>query len=203
MATEINSSNKIKPVGQCQQSNWSAKEQLIVQYHRKVYNVISKICSNPEDTADLAQQTFVRVIENLESFEGRGTFCNWMLRIAVNLALSYCRRNARLRFISIEAGRNETGGYASRRLEQRLAEDSSFEPLAAAQNRETARMVLTALARLDVTQRTVIVLRDIEGVNYADIAGIMNIKIGTVKSKLSRARGRLRELLKISHGGES
>ena len=182
-------------VKRCQQGDSAAMERLILRYQNRIYNVILKICADPDDAAELTQETFVKIIENINRFEGRSGFYTWAFRIAVNLTLNYCRRNVKLGFRSLDAEQVQYNSDAKQLLRQFLSDDSSLEPAVVAQNREMCKIAVEALVQLDDAQRAVIVLRDIEGMDYARIAEVLDIKLGTVRSRLSRARSRLRQIL--------
>ncbi len=182
-------------VKQCQQGDSAAMERLILRYQNRIYNVILKICADPDDAAELTQETFVKIIENINKFEGRSGFYTWAFRIAVNLTLNYCRRNVKLGFRSLDAEQVQYNSQAKQLLRQFLSDDSSLEPAVVAQNREMCEIAVEALMKLDDAQRAVVVLRDIEGMDYARIAEVLDIKLGTVRSRLSRARSRLRQIL--------
>jgi len=179
-------------VEQCRRGDSAATERLILKYQNRIYNVILRMCGNEADAAELSQETFVKVIENIGKFEGRSRFYTWLFRIAVNLTLNYCSRSVRLGTASLDA---EYGGQAGQSLREFLADEASPDPATAAANKELGELIEKALAKLDDAQRTVVVLRDIEGMNYAQIAEVLDIELGTVKSRLSRARGNLREML--------
>jgi len=170
-------------------------ERLIIKYQNRIYNVILKICANPDDAAELTQETFVKVIENINRFQGRSSFYTWAFRIAVNLALNYCRKKVRLPLMSLEARPDQGQEDKKQLLKDFLSDDSLPDPAAVAQNKELFEMALKALMELDDAQRTVIVLRDIEGMNYAQIARVLDIELGTVRSRLSRARSNLRDIM--------
>lgn len=182
-------------VKRCQQGDSAAMERLILRYQNRIYNVILKICADPDDAAELTQETFVKIIENINRFEGRSGFYTWAFRIAVNLTLNYCRRNVKLGFRSLDAEQVQYNSEAKQLLKQFLSDDSSLEPAVVAQNREMCKIAVEALVQLDDAQRAVVVLRDIEGMDYARIAQVLDIKLGTVRSRLSRARSRLRQIL--------
>ncbi len=182
-------------VKQCQQGDSAAMERLILRYQNRIYNVILKICADPDDAAELTQETFVKIIENINKFEGRSGFYTWAFRIAVNLTLNYCRKNVKLGFRSLDAEQVQYDSQAKQLLRQFLSDDSSLEPAVVAQNREMCEIAIEALKKLDDAQRAVVVLRDIEGMDYAGIAEVLDIKLGTVRSRLSRARSRLRQIL--------
>lgn len=182
-------------VQQCRRGDSAALERLIVKYHSRIHNTILRICTNADDAAELTQETFVKVIENISDFEGRSGFYTWVFRIAVNLTLNYCQRGSRLAFRSLDAENDEENEQAKGALKAVLSSDDLPDPAAVAANKELCQIVLKALEKLDDAQRAVIVLRDIEGMNYAQISQVLEVELGTVKSRLSRARGVLREIL--------
>jgi RNA polymerase sigma-70 factor (ECF subfamily) len=182
-------------VRQCRQGDSAAAERLILKYQNRIYNAILRICANPDDAAELTQDTFVKVIENIDKFEGRSSFYTWAFRIGVNLTLNYCQRSVKLGFKSLDAEDNEHDDKTKRVLKEFLTDDSLPDPVVVAQNKELCRIVSKALRKLDDAQRAVIVLRDIEGMNYAQIAEVLDIELGTVRSRLSRARANLREIM--------
>jgi RNA polymerase sigma-70 factor (ECF subfamily) len=185
-------------VEQCRRGDPTAMEQLILKYQNRIYNVILKICANPDDAAELTQDTFVKIIENIGRFERRSSFYTWAFRIGVNLTLNYCQRNAKHGFSSLDADDREHSQQGTAQLKKFLSDNSSPDPAMVAQNKELGEIVVETLMKLDDAQRTVVVLRDIEGMNYAEIANVLGVELGTVKSRLSRARSNLRQLLEAT-----
>lgn len=183
-------------VRQCQEGDSAAMQRLIVKYQDRVYNVILKICSNKDDAAELTQETFVKFIEKINTFKMQSAFYTWLFRIAVNLSLNFCRRRFKVKMHSIDAPVGGEGENARQQLREFFSDDKEADPVAAAQNREISRIVHSALGRLDDKQRVAVVLRDIEGMAYAEIAESLDVEIGTVKSRISRGRESLREILK-------
>jgi RNA polymerase sigma-70 factor (ECF subfamily) len=193
MHVNINDAVLIK---QYRNGDSAAMEQLVLKYQNRIYNVILKICADPDDAAELTQETFVKVIENIDKFEGRSGFYTWTFRIAVNLTLNYCQRNSKLAFRSLDAEQNQQDDNKVKHvLKDFLSDDSSPDPAAEAQNKELYRIAAKALMGLDDAHRAVIVLRDIEGMSYARIAEVLDIELGTVRSRLSRARSKMRDIL--------
>ena len=182
-------------IERCRNGDSTAIERLVLKYQNRIYNVVLKICADPDDAAELTQETFVKVIENLSRFEGRSSFYTWAFRIAVNLTLNYCQRNAKLTVRSLDSEEVPYDHQATRALKELLSDDRSPDPAATAQNKEVYEIAIKALRKLDEPQRAVLVLRDIEGMSYARIAEVLGIELGTVRSRLSRARTRLREIL--------
>ena len=182
-------------IEQCRQGDSAAMERLILRYQNRIYNVILKMCANTDDAAELTQDTFVKIIENIGEFKGASSFYTWAFRIAVNLTLNRCKKNLRLGFNSLDAEYDEQGEQAKGLLKEFLSDDSSPDPAAVAANRELCEIAVKALMKLDDAQRAVVVLRDVEGMNYAQIADVLDVELGTVKSRLCRARNNLKEIL--------
>jgi RNA polymerase sigma-70 factor (ECF subfamily) len=182
-------------VERCRRGDSAAAERLILRYQNRIYNAILKMCANADDAEELTQDTFVKVIENIDKFEGKSSFYTWLFRIAVNLTLNYCQRKVRVGFRSLDAEDNERSDRAKGVLKEYLSDDSSPDPAVVAANKELCKIVLRALMKLGDEQRAVVVLRDIEGMNYAQIAEVLDIELGTVRSRLSRARSNLREIM--------
>ncbi len=174
-----------------------ATQRLIIKYQNRIYNVILKICRNKDDAAELTQETFVKFIQKIDTFKGRSAFYTWLFRIAVNLTFNYCKRRQKLGIRSLDASTTGEPDGARQELKAFLADKNEMDPAVLAQNREIAELVLRSLDRLDDDQRTVLVLRDIEGMAYAEIAETLEIQLGTVKSRLSRARANLKEILEM------
>jgi RNA polymerase sigma-70 factor (ECF subfamily) len=182
-------------VERCRRGDTAAMERLILRYQNRLYNVVLKICGNPDDAAELTQEAFVKIIESIDKFKGSSSFYTWAFRIAVNLTINHCKRGARLGFGSLEEQVSEMEGGESRTFRDILRDERSPDPAALAESREVQRIVKAALMKLDEGQRAIIVLRDIEGMNYAEIAQVFGVELGTVKSRLSRARANLRDIL--------
>jgi RNA polymerase sigma-70 factor (ECF subfamily) len=182
-------------VQQSQAGDIVAMERLILKYQNRIYNVILKMCGNSDDAAELTQETFVKVIENIDKFKGRSSFYTWLFRIGVNLTLNHCQRSARTATCSLDAEEPERDGHARSLLRDFLSDDRATDPAALVQSRELCELAKRSLLKLEEPQRTIVVLRDIEGMDYAQIAEVLNIELGTVRSRLSRARSNLRDIL--------
>jgi RNA polymerase sigma-70 factor (ECF subfamily) len=173
----------------------AALEKLILRYQNRIYNVILKICANPDDAAELTQQTFVKIIENLKDFKQRSGFYTWAFRIAVNLTLSYCKRKGKIGLYSLDEQAQANNPGAGKALIQFLEDEASPDPAAVAQNKELCELVVRQLSKLTDEHRIVLILRDVEGMEYNQIARILGVELGTVKSRISRARGALKQIL--------
>lgn len=182
-------------IKQAQRGDLEATGLLIVRYQDRLYNTILKICSNPEDAAELTQETFVKALEKIADFKGKSSFYTWLFRIGVNLSLNFCKRRGRLGMQSIEAAAGSVAEKGTSRLAGYLQCREKADPVSLAQDKEAREIVFRALGRLEEEQRVVLVLRDIEGLSYQEISEILDIELGTVKSRISRARSGLRDML--------
>jgi RNA polymerase sigma-70 factor (ECF subfamily) len=184
-------------VRQSQKGDSKAMEILIIKYQDRIYNVILKICGNKDDAAELTQDAFVKVLQSIDKFQSRSSFYTWAFRIAVNLTINYCKRKAKLDIKSIDDDFQDSSN-AQKTLKALLKDKHSADPAIITANRELVEFIKRAIMRLDNEHRAVIVLRDIEGMNYAQMADILEINLGTVKSRLSRARSHLRQILEAA-----
>ena len=182
-------------VQQSQAGDTAAMERLILKYQNRIYNVVLRMCGNPDDAAELSQETFVKVIESIDKFKGKSSFYTWLFRIAVNLTLNHIQRNTRTATRSLDAEETEPESGTQQLLRDFLSDERAADPAVLAQSRELCELARKCLLELEEPQRTVVVLRDIEGMDYAQIAEVLNIELGTVRSRLSRARSNLREIL--------
>ena len=182
-------------VKQCRAGDTDAMERLILRYQNRIYNVILKMCADSDDAAELTQETFVKVIENIDKFEGRSGFYTWTFRIAVNLTLNFCQKKSKHPLRSLDAEEEQYSDQTKKALRQYLSDDSINDPAAVAQDKELYEIAVKVLYKLDDAQRAVVVLRDIEGMSYAQIAKVLDIEIGTVRSRLNRARNKLSQIL--------
>ncbi len=182
-------------IERCRRGDSAALERLVLKYQKRLFNVIKRICPNPDDAAELTQETFVKIIENIGKFKGRSSFYTWAFRIAVNLTLNHCRRGGKLGFRSMDAEESGASDRAATALRDYLVDNRSPDPAAVAQNHELCEVAVRALGQLEESQRAIIVLRDIEGMSYAQMTDVLGIELGTVRSRLSRARGHFRQVV--------
>jgi RNA polymerase sigma-70 factor (ECF subfamily) len=159
--------------------------ELMTRYNRKMYSVVFGLVRSHEDARDLVQETFIRAYENIRRFDEQYRFYTWLYRIGVNLCFTFLKRR-KLAPVSIESDDPEAG-------ETELP-DTRSAPIAEQSDRQ--RNIERALALLPVEQRLAIELRTYQGMSYAEIAEVMHTSIGTVMSRLSRARDKLRESLR-------
>ncbi len=164
-----------------------AFDRLVEDHYQTVYNTAYRMLSTPSEAADATQATFVRVYEALDSFRGDASFSTWVYRITMNVCLDELRRRKNQPYSLTEE--DDDGEPAG----ERDMPDLSDEPASTAEQRELQQIVHDAIGRLSEDFRAVVVLYDIRGLSYQEISDALNIPLGTVKSRLSRARKALRE----------
>jgi RNA polymerase sigma-70 factor (ECF subfamily) len=192
--------DEVALVRRCQEGEPEAFAELVRRYQDRVYNLIVRMVNRPEDAEELTQEVFLKAFAKIGQFHGMSRFYTWLFRIAKNLTISHRRRARRVKFHSLT--RADDAAETSQADEQTaaLADRRNPGPEANLMQQETARRVTDALAELDEEYRLVVVLRDIEDMDYRQIAEVLDVPAGTVKSRLSRARGLLRE--KLNRPGE-
>ncbi len=168
--------------------NVNAFEDLVTEYQKQVYHITLKMTGNEEDAFDLSQETFLKAYRSLSTFRGEAGFGSWLYRMAANLSIDFLRRRKRGgQIVSLDA---EEG-------ERRPAEipDLSREPQNALERKELREKVRAGLQRLPHEQRLILTLRDVEGFSYQEISDTLKIELGTVKSRIYRARAHLARIL--------
>jgi RNA polymerase sigma-70 factor (ECF subfamily) len=173
---------------------------LIAQYHQPLYSLIARSLNDPADAADITQEVFIKVFRGIRSFHGEASLRTWLYRIALREASNQRRwwsRHKRQE-ITIDSPYESDADDESKglSLSDTLADrsDSPFDNIVHAEVRERVEI---ALRQLPEAFRTVVILREIEGFAYEEIAEILNVNLGTVKSRLTRGRSALRTLLNL------
>jgi RNA polymerase sigma-70 factor (ECF subfamily) len=183
-----------------QQGDRNAYGRLVVLYQDRIYNAVLRMVGDRDEAAELAQEAFTRALASLESFRGDSAVYTWLFRIAMNLAISRLRQIQRHRVFSLDSasgnGRAHHGDGQARALVDRAKQASSNQPSSGLEERERAEQVLAALGRLDPDGRAVLIMRDVEGFDYQQMADVLSLPLGTLKSRLFRARIALRDELK-------
>lgn len=179
--------NDRRLIADCLAGQTSAFGELVRRHQDRLYNAIYRVVENAEDAYDVVQEAFLNAYQSLNSFKGDAEFFTWLYRIAFNAAISLKRkRKAVLRF---DWGLGEKGGP------EPIDESAFSQPGMAMERSEEDASLQTALNRLSPEHRAVLVLKDLEGQKYEEIAEILDVPIGTIRSRLHRARVELRELL--------
>ena len=167
----------------------AAFAELVERYQDRVYNTCYRMCHNHADALDLTQSAFLKALEALPRFQVRAGFYTWLFRIAVNLTLSHRRAESRRPRLSLRHADDEGRSF------EPAASNGGNDPAQRLTQLELHQRLEAALQHLDDEFRAAVVLRDIEGLDYAAIAEILGVRVGTVKSRIHRGRLMLRELL--------
>ena len=179
-----------------------AFEMLVVKYQRRIERLIGRMVRDVDIVQDIAQETFIRAYRALPQFRGEAAFYTWLYRIAVNTAKKALMDMKRDPLVSESAGRGDDDGEETSRRENELSDGETPEALLA--SKEIAAAVNSAIEALSDELRQAITLREIEGLSYEEIAEAMNCPIGTVRSRIFRARdaiaARLKPLLDTRDG---
>lgn len=166
--------------------------ELVRLFEKKVYNLALRMCGSPEDAADAAQEAFLAAWKGLPNFRGEAGFSTWLYRLTSNAAIDHLRRTKRQRG---EASLDDE----ALRLD---AVDDTPSPQALAEGEELRAAVLSGLSQLSDDHRQALTLRELQELSYEEIAAVLEIDLGTVKSRISRARSALRKIL-IKNGNLS
>ena len=180
--------------GETQKSQPPNFADLVETYQHKLFNTVLRMTGNQDDALDIVQDVFLKAYRSLDKFRGRAKIYTWLYRIAVNTALSF-RRSAAVQMSRSSVSLDEDLRHEDSESRREVA-DERYEASSTLGNRETRQRVSEAIAGLEPELRTVVVLRDVEELNYEDIAEILEVPKGTVKSRLHRGRLALRDKLK-------
>ena len=168
--------------------NMDAFEQLILQYERRVYTIAYKYMGNHEDASDMAQEAIIKAYQSIGSFRGDAAFGTWLGKITANQCLDELRKRKKQQTTSLEDTLELEEGSVKKEIESLAA-----TPEEHAIRQETASYMQMLIGELKEEYRAVVILRELEGYSYEEIADILSCSLGTVKSRISRARLYLKE----------
>jgi RNA polymerase sigma-70 factor, ECF subfamily len=183
----VNSPNELSDadcIARVRGGDRTAYDTLVVRYQDRLFNTLARLTSSADDAMDIAQDAFIQAYTKIDTFQGKAAFYTWLYRIAFNLAMSHGRKRRPLTVLN--------AGDTTRTIEPATTTDSPRECLEAA---ERVAAVQAAIHDLADDHRQVVVLRELEGCDYEQIAEILEIPVGTVRSRLFRARAQLKEKL--------
>jgi len=189
-------------IDEIKNGNLDAFEQLVARYETKVYTIAYRYMGNYNDANDLAQEALIKVYRSIHGFRGESSFLTWLYRVVTNVCKDELRRRAREKTVSmdemIEHGNSPSSGQGNSSLDDFVL------------RREWQEEVQRVLNSLTEEHRTIVVMRDIQGYSYEEIAHFLECSLGTVKSRLNRARNVLKDRLlehnellsgKVCHSG--
>lgn len=180
-------------VQRAKQGNMEALEELLQRHEKIVYYIVLRTMGAGEDVKDISQEVFLKAYRNLSKFDGKSTFSTWIYRIAVNTCIDEMRKRKGKQTYSLDAElEQEDGNY------QRQFADTADTPEQSLIRQELRQEVVTALEQLSPEHKTALVLREMQGFSYEEISEITQTPLGTVKSRISRAKIQLKEeILKL------
>lgn len=167
-----------------------AFRQLVVRHQRRAYAVALGMVHDPDDARDICQEAFLKVHKNLATFEGDAQFFTWLYRIVANLSIDHLRkrRGMQVEFDDTQANDDaDEGGIAPHR--------TGFDPARALSDKELRKQIVGALEKLTPAHRAVLVMREVEGLSYQEMADSMKCSIGTIMSRLFHARKKMQSML--------
>ncbi len=185
-------------VRRCIAGDAVAWEEIVRQYHRRIYNICYRFAGSADDAQDLTQEVFIKMYRTLNTYDvGRGAFVTWVTTITRNLLVDHFRRSKHDRVtdsIDVPASEHEDAMPLSDRIE-----DKAPAPDANVQSREAGETVHRALQKLSPELREAVILRDLQDMDYREIAAVLRVPEGTVKSRINRGRAELARLLQRTY----
>lgn len=168
--------------------NADAFEDLVKASEKQVYHIALKMTGNEEDAFDLSQETYLKAYRSLHTFRNESSFQTWVCRLAANQCIDFLRKQKRRgKVVSLDEP-DESGRPAE-------LPDLRYEPESVMEQRERMLLVREGLQKLPEEQKLILVLRDVEGLSYQEISDTLKMELGTVKSRIARARAHLARLL--------
>ncbi|MGB9085990.1 MAG: sigma-70 family RNA polymerase sigma factor [Terriglobales bacterium] len=185
-------------VRRCVGGDAAAWEEIVQRYHRRIYNVCYRFAGDSDNAQDLTQEVFIKMYRTLNTYDsGKGAFMTWVTTITRNLLVDHFRKTKGDRITdSLDSTASEHED--AQPLSERIA-DGGLAPDAAVQKRETREMVHLALHSLSPELREAVILRDLQDMDYREIATALRVPEGTVKSRINRGRAELARLLQRTY----
>ncbi|HHZ02784.1 MAG TPA: sigma-70 family RNA polymerase sigma factor [Tissierellia bacterium] len=177
-------------IEESKKGNIDAFEELIKDYKKSAYNIALRMLRNVEDAEDVSQEAWIKIFKSIRNFNMESSFKVWMYRIVVNTCIDF-KRKKNINAVSIDETLDLGSGSE---IQREIADDSNNPDILIDRNYDT-QMVNDAINKLEDSFKTIIILRDIQGFTYKEISEILSCNLGTVKSRLSRARKNLKEVL--------
>ena len=185
-------------VRRCVAGDAAAWEEIVQKFQRRIYNICYRFAGNSDDAQDLTQEVFIKMYRTLNSYDiERGSFMTWVTTVTRNLLVDHFRKTKYER-VTDSLDHTESNREDEMPLGEQLA-DAGPAPDAKAQSRETGQMVHEALQKLSPELREAVILRDLHDMDYREIAAVLKVPEGTVKSRINRGRAELARLLQRTY----
>lgn len=185
-------------IRRCIAGDAAAWEEIVQRYHRRIYNICYRFSGSGDDAQDLTQDVFIRMYKTLNSYDlERGAFMTWVTTITRNLLVDHFRKSKHDRMtdsLDTPVSEHEDAMPLSSQIQ-----DKALPPDARVQSRETSETVHQALQKLSPELREAVILRDLQDMDYKDIANVLKVPEGTVKSRINRGRAELARLLQRTY----
>jgi len=185
-------------VRRCVAGDAVAWEEIVQKYNRRIYNICYRFAGSADDAQDLTQEVFIKMYRTLSSYDmERGAFMTWVTTITRNLLVDHFRKSKQDRMTdSLDAAPSEHEDAMP--LSEQI-QDKSLPPDARVKSRETGETVHNALQKLSPELREAVILRDLQDMDYREIAAVLRVPEGTVKSRINRGRAELARLLQRTY----
>jgi RNA polymerase sigma-70 factor (ECF subfamily) len=184
---KLEKEEEIKLVQRCLAGDEEALEEFVSHFQKPLFNLAYRLCGNRDDAEDIAQESLVRALENLKLFKGESSLYTWLYRITVNIFYDYTRKKRELSYDQLRYREEENESEVDFPSEETVEGEM--------EKRNIQEIVQMEIAKLPSYYRTVLVLYDIEGFSYEEICAMLQKPLGTVKSRLNRARQLLKQKL--------
>ncbi|SHJ88026.1 RNA polymerase sigma factor [Tepidibacter formicigenes] len=181
--------NEKELIKKCINGDIDAFEELIKKHKQKAYNIALGMLKNPEDAMDVSQEAFIKVYKYIKNFNQKSSFSTWLYRIVMNTCLDFIKKNEKNKVYSINEAINNR---------EKEIKDDYNNPEYVLDRKIQSEEIHKAIEQLSPVLKTAITLRDIQGFSYDEIANITNCSLGTVKSRIKRARDNLKKIIKES-----
>ncbi len=187
--------DEVQLIARSQLGDVDAFNQLVLYYQQSTYGVIFRMLGDRDAAADVTQDVFIAAFRGIQSFRGGSSFRAWLMRIASNAACDYWRRTQRHPTESLDIDADDDDGHTASILNSAVAMGQEVNPEEYLLNRELQELIQRGLQELPLDQRVAVVLCDIQGLSYEEIAATTQATLGTVRSRIARGRARLRSYL--------
>jgi RNA polymerase sigma-70 factor (ECF subfamily) len=182
-------------IARSQLGDVSAFNQLVLNYQQSTYGVVFRMLGDRDIAADVTQDVFIAAFRGIQSFRGGSSFRAWLMRIASNAACDYWRRTQRHPTESLDIDADDDDAHAASILNSAVAMGQEANPEEYLLKRELQELIQRGLQELPLDQRVAVVLCDVQGLSYEEIAATTQATLGTVRSRIARGRARLRSYL--------